>query len=46
MSPMRVCVMYLVMEVTLFRGLCQLMGMERKITHARATDQYKDSGRI
>ena len=35
-SPTRVCVVYVVKEVTSFRGLGQLMGVARKRTRVRA----------
>ena len=40
-SLMRVCIVYVVKEVTSFQGLGQLMGVERKRTRAR--DQQKES---
>ena len=41
----RVCVVYVVKEVTSSGGLSQLMGVARKITHAQAlqTSQQKES---
>ena len=46
MSLMRVCVVCIVKEVALSKGLGQLMGVWYKRMHAQATNQQEDSGRM